>query len=103
MIKLKHEIAKKTLIYRLLAYALGVYIGILSPLTIVQSFFWATLGETVSLILYYTYEHSWRRFIKRINLKKGMNIFSMEGNGKVSIEYNVLEVLDDNKFVIEVV
>ena len=100
---MKREILKKTLIYRLLAYALGVYIGILSPLTIEQSFFWATLGESASLILYYTYEHGWRKYIRRRNLKKGMSIFSMEGNGKVSLEYNVLEVLDDNKFIIEVV
>ena len=100
---MKQEILKKTLLYRLLAYVLGIYIGILSPLSITQSFFWATLGEGASVVLYYIYEHGWRKYVERRRLKKGTNVLAMTGDGKVRIAYEVIEDLGEGKLIIEIV
>jgi len=100
---MRHEILKKTLLYRLLAYVLGICIGILSPLSIGQSFFWATLGEGVSVVLYYIYEHSWRRYIDHRLLKKGINVLSINGDSRVRIAYEVIEDLGEGQLIIKVV
>ena len=100
---MKHEILKKTLLYRLLAYGVTILINIASPLGMALSILFATISEVTSLIIYYVYEYYWRKMIDSKNLKKGTNILMIQGNGKISIAYNVLEVLDDNKFVIDVI
>ena len=101
---MKREILKKTLIYRVLAFWLGMFITTLilfdDPWKSLEVTIWTEIG---AISLYYTFEHYWRKFVEWKRLKKGMNLLSIEGNGKVSIEYNVLEVLEDNKFIIEVV
>lgn len=104
---MKHEIAKKTLIYRTLAFTCGLIVGIFATIFLNIPFYInliiAVVSEVVSIGLYYSFENYWRRLIERIKIKKGMNLFSIEVNGKVKIGYNVLEVLEDNKFIIEVV
>jgi len=104
VIKLKYEILKKTLLYRLLAFAIGAFITTLflwhNPFLSLKI---TVVSEFASIGLYYLFEYLWRRHVEKAKLKKGMNILLMEVNGKISLEYNVLEVLEDNKFVIEVV
>jgi len=103
---MKHEIVKKTLLYRVFSFILTQIISTLVVDFFVHDIFlswWLSLfTELGAVCLYYIYEHGWKRLIKRIKLRKGMNLFSIKGNGKVSISYNVLEVLGDNKFIIEV-
>lgn len=102
---MKNEILKKTLIYRTLAFGIGIFI------TTMFLFKNPFLGlritiscEIASLLLYYLYEYSWRKYIDRRNLKQGANILLIKNGPKDKHAwYNVIEVLDDNKFVIEVV
>ena len=99
---MKHEILKKTLLYWVLAYFLGLGITLALPIPIAVSLLIATVSESASLGLYYTYEYFWRLQIKRTNFKKGMDILLIRNNDKHNW-YSVVEVLEDNKIVIEVV
>lgn len=100
---MKHEITKKTIIYRFLAFGLGMFITTLflwsNPLLSLKI---TIVSESLSIVLYYVYEYYWRKIVEHIKIKKGMNLLSVKGR-KVLLEYNVLEVLDENKFIIEVV
>jgi len=102
---MKNEILKKTLLYRLLAFGIGMLITTSFLFKNPFLSLWITLFcETASLILYYSYEYLWRKYIDHRNIKKGMNVLLIN-NGKEDKHawYNVIEVLEDNKFVIEVV
>ncbi len=99
---MRHEILKKTLIYRLLAYSVTILINLGSPLGTALSVIFATISEVASLFIYYIYEYSWRNLIKRRKLKAGMSIFKLEERGRYNW-YEVIEVLEDNKIVIKVI
>ena len=98
---MKYEILKKTLLYRVLAFGLGTFITTLflfhDP---ILSFNITLVSEGASVGLYYIYEYFWRRRMNSKKLKEGMKMYS--ANDKHGW-YNVIKVLEDNKFIIEVV
>ncbi len=100
---MRHEILKKTLIYRLLAYSVTILINLGSPLGTILSIIFATISEVASLVIYYVYEYYWRKLIENNNIKKGMNILLIKGEDDKHAWYEVIEVLEENKFVIRVV
>lgn len=100
---MRHEILKKTLIYRLLAYSVTILINLGSPLGTALSIIFATISEVASLFIYYTYEYSWRKYIEHRLLKEGVNVLSMGADSKVRIAYEVIENLGEGKLIIKVV
>lgn len=92
------SILKKSLLYRALAYLLGILIGIFSPMPIIVSVTFVTISEASSLALYYLYEHCWQKSARNKRLKEGFKILPDKFSW-----YNVLEVLEDNKFIIEAI
>ena len=101
---MKHEILKKTLLYRLLAFGIGIFITSLflweNPLLSLNI---TLVSESASIGLYYLYEYLWRRHIKRVNIKKGMSVLLIKDSNDKHNWYEVVEVLEENKFVIKVV
>ena len=94
---MRHEIIKKTIVYRLIAFTIGLLIPILMTGSIMLGIISGLVCETISLITYYLYELSWNKAFHR--LKKGSRIMLIDD--KYSW-YNVVEELDENKFIIEV-
>ncbi len=99
---MKNEILKKTLIYRGLAFVVGMMIALLMTGSIVLGLMVGFVSETASLTTYYIFELSWRKYIKHKKLKAGMGLFMLEERGRYNW-YEVVEVLEDNKIVIKVV
>jgi len=102
---MRHEILKKTLLYRVFSFALAmivssavVFLFLYNSLLTWHLTIWT---EVAAVSLYYSFEYSWRKYIEKRRIKEGTNLFSI-GDSKVKIAYNVIEVLDDNKFIIEV-
>ena len=100
---MKHEILKKTLLYRLLAFGLGTFITSLflwkDPLLSLNI---TLVSESASIGLYYIYEYLWRRHIKHSNIKKGMSVLLIKGSDKHNW-YEVIEDLGEGKLTIKVV
>ena len=100
---MKHEIAKKTLLYRILGFGLSMFITTLiffdNPILSINV---SLATEISAVLLYYLYEYFWRKYVERINLKKGSHILLVPDT-TARIAYNVIEVLEDNKMIIEVV
>jgi len=97
---MKREILKKTLLYRTIAISLGLLLPFLITGQFVLSIIVGIVTESTSLITYYIYEYCWRMYMKKKKLRQGMKMFV--ANDKHGW-YNVLEVQDDNKILIEVV
>lgn len=101
---MKNEVLKKTLIYRGLAFTVGMMIALLMTGSIILGLILGTVSELVSLTTYYLFEISWRKYIDHRNLKKGTNVLLINnGQEDKHAWYNVIEVLGENKFIIEVV
>lgn len=66
------------------------------------SFKISIVSEVASIGLYYLYEHSWRKYITNIRLKKGMDVLLI-GNDDKHNWYSVVEEFPDGKILIEVV
>jgi len=100
---MKHEILKKTLLYRFIQFGIGTFITTLflfnNPLLSLKI---TTVSEIASVGIYYAYEYLWRKYMEYRILKEGSQILLLP-DSTVRIAYNVIEVLDDNKFIIEVV
>lgn len=102
---MKHEIIKKTLLYRTIAVGIGLLLPILLTGNIVLGLKTALITESTTLATYYLFELAWRKYVERQRVREGVSLFVL-GNGdgnKVRIAYNVIEVIDENKFVIEVI
>jgi len=101
---LKHEILKKTMLYRILGFGLSMFITTLiffkEPLLSLNV---SITTEGGALALYYLFEYSWRKYVNHKKIKGGTSLFSIGSNRKVLLEYNVLEDLGDGKILIEVV
>ena len=97
---MKHEIIKKTIIYRILAFFIALAIGLFSPIPLSISIAFVIVSEGVALATYYLYEWLWKRHVDMKNIKNGMRMFSLK-TGKYGW-YNVIELLEDGKMVIEV-
>ena len=100
---MKSEILKKTLFYRVIAISLGLLLPYLITQQLAISLMVGLVTETVSLITYYIYEYSWRRYVERKNLKEGVSLLQINGDPKVRIAYEVIEDLGDGKLIIEVI
>ena len=101
---MKHEILKKTMLYRILGFGLSMFITTLIFFTNpMLSLNVSIATEASALGLYYAYEYLWRRYTEHKKLKEGVHIFSIGSNRKVLLEYNVLEDLGDGKILIEIV
>ena len=98
---MKHKVLKKTIIYRILAFVIAMAIGLFSPIPISVSIIFVIVSETVSLATYYLYEFLWERHINKKNLKLGMRMWLGESHDKYGW-FNVIEVLEDGKIIIEV-
>ena len=103
---MKHEILKKTLVYRAFSFVITMIVS-----TILLNFFFndpllswylSIFTEIGAVFLYYGFEYLWRRHIKHTNIKKGMSVLLINGSDKHNW-YEVIEVLEENKFVIKVV
>ena len=104
---MKHEILKKTLLYRVFSFALTMIVS-----TILLNFFFndvllswylSIFTELGAVFLYYVFEYLWRRHIDHNNIKKGMNILLFRENCDKHSWYEVIEVLEEDKIIIRVV
>ena len=99
---MRNEVLKKTLIYRGLAFAVGIFIALLMTGSITLGLMIGLVSELASLATYYIFEISWRKYIKHKKLKAGMSLFMLEERGRYNW-FEVIEVLEDNKIVIKVI
>lgn len=104
---MKSEILKKTLMYRIVSFALTMIVSTIilnifinDPLL---SWYLSIFTEIGAVVLYYGFEHLWRKYINHRLLKKGTSVLSMNGDSKVRIAYEVIEDLGEGKLIIEVV
>ena len=100
---MKHEIIKKTLVYRVIAITIGLTIPILLTGSLVIGLQNGLITEACTLASYYTFEILWRKFVDMKRLKAGMDMYLLGENSDKHGWYNVVKVIDENKFVIEVV
>ena len=109
---MKYEILKKTLLYRLLAFIIGLFLTTVLTVyflfiaglsTLIISLVVAVIVEINSIGIYYMYEFLWRRYIEHIHLKEGTNVLCMNGDSKVRIAYEVIEDLGEGKLIIKVI
>ncbi len=78
-----------------------MFIALITTGSIVKGLMVGIISELSSLITYYMFEVSWRKHIKHKKLKAGVLIMA-EKRGRYNW-YEVLEVLEDNKFIIKVI
>ena len=104
---MKHEILKKTLFYRVFSFGLTQTVSTIVLYfflnDILLSWYLSIFTELGAVGLYYIYEYLWRRHVSRKMIKKGMNVLLIKENGDRHSWYEVIEVLEENKFVIKVV
>lgn len=97
---MKHELIKKTLVYRTLAIATGLVLPILLIGDVKIGLQMGISTEITTMVIYYLFELSWRRYVNGHKYRLPVEIFI--SNDDKHGWYNVIEDLGDNKFVIEV-
>lgn len=70
---------------------------------VLLSWYLSIFTELGAVFLYYIYEYFWRKHMDHNNIKKGMSVLLIKGEGDKHGWYEVIEVLEENKFVIKVV
>ena len=109
---MKYEILKKTLIYRMLAFIIGLIITTILTLTLLMmrelntltiSLVVAIIVEINSIGVYYIFEYFWRKYVEHRRLKEGTSVLSITGDSKVRIAYEVIEDLGEGKLIIKVI
>lgn len=104
---MKHEILKKTLLYRSFSFGLTMIMStiILNILVndMLLSWYLSIFTEMGAVVLYYIYEYFWRRHINSERVKKGMNVLMIKGNSDKHNWYEVIEDLGEGKIIIKVV
>ena len=96
---MKHEILKKTLLYRIISFCFTITMTTIFTLAFILltkikslpiSITVAIIIEIATIGLYYTFEYYWRKLVEYKRLKKGDSVLCINGDPKVRIAYEVI-------------
>lgn len=100
MINIKHEIIKKTLLYRILSISIGFFVPFLISGDLLFTLKVGFFTEFSTTLIYYLYERVWRIFVREKILEEGNNLLLTHDK---NVQYELLEKIDDDKYIIKIV